>query len=293
MSAYVIFADPGCDLMPEQAKAMNLTMTPMPYRFGDQEFNAAFHTEEEIKTVYARIRLGDVAETSQINPEVFIETFSPTLEAGQDVLCLTLSSGISGTYNSACAAAATLAERYPERTIQVVDSLCASGGFALLCDRVCAYAKAHTLAETVRFAETTRLTVNHCFTVDDLKYLKRSGRLSGLSASLGTLLHIKPVLYVNDEGRLLVREKVPMRKRALRALADAVSDRILHPEGQQLYLTHADCLEEAQMVVDVIKARLPGIAGITVGHIGPIIGAHSGPGTLAVFFLGRNREDAE
>ena len=292
MTDFVIYTDSGSDLSQAMAQDLGVELLCQSYRLDDVETRKPFHTEEELSVFYARLRAGGVSVTSQINPEDFTTAFTPVLESGRDILCIPMSSCISGTYNSAVLAQAELRERFPDRKVEVVDSISACLGQGLLVYLTAQFAKeGHSLEETTAFVEETKMRINHVFTVDDLNFLKRGGRLSGSSALLGSLLHIKPVMYINDEGRLLVRDKVPMRRRAIRAMADAIKQRGIDVENQKVFIAHADAEADCDAVIAGIRAHFPNV-DIVKGPLGPVIGSHSGPGTLALFFLGKSREAA-
>ncbi|MCL2433835.1 MAG: DegV family protein [Clostridia bacterium] len=292
MADFAIFTDLGADLSETMARELGVEVLAQAFRLDDVEIRKPFHTEEECAAFFGKLRAGSMSVTSQINPEDFIEAFTPVLESGRDVLCMPMSSGISGTYNSAVNAQTELRERFPERQIEVVDTLSACLGQGLLIYLTSRFAKeGHTLEETAAFANETKMRVNHIFTVDDLNFLKRGGRLSGSSALLGSLLHIKPVMYANNEGKLIVRDKVAMRRRAIRAMADSIKQRGIDVENQTVFIAHADASDDCDAVIAGIRGHFPDVE-IIKGPLGPVIGSHSGPGTLALFFLGKDREAA-
>ena len=238
---------------------------------------------------YARIRGGEEAVTSAVNVGEFEEAMRPILERGQDILCLNFSSALSTTYQSAVIAAGELAEEFPERKIFVVDSLCASMGqglFVYLCAR--RKQAGASLEELRDYAEEIKGRVCHWFTVDDLYHLKRGGRVSAAAALFGTMLSVKPVLHVDDQGRLIPMEKCRGRKASLLALVDHMEKTAIAPKEQTVFLSHGDCLADAQFVAAEITRRF-GITDIHISYVGPVIGNHSGPGTVALFFLGEPR----
>lgn len=246
-------------------------------------------TDENSRAIYQAMREGKVITTAQVNSEEWKEAFRPLLAQGDDVLAIAFSSGLSGTCQAACVAAAELREEFPQRKLIVIDSLCASAGEGLLVD----YAlrnrdKGMSIDENAAWVEAHVQKLCHWFTVDDLMFLLRGGRVSAVSAYLGTLIKIKPVLHVDKEGHLIPRAKVQGRRKSLRALADKVKENIVHPEDQVVFISHGDCESEAQALADMIRAEVP-VQDVRLSYIGPIIGAHSGPGTVAVFFLGDAR----
>ncbi|HIX32717.1 fatty acid-binding protein DegV [Gemmiger sp. An120] len=289
MAEYVIFTDSTTDLTPELVAEMDVQVLPMRFMLDGKEYrNYPDNRELSPKEFYDKLRAGSMSTTSQINSVAFIEAFTPVLEAGKDILYVAFSSGLSGTYQSACLAAEDLREQFPERTIECVDTLQASMGEGLV-----AYAAAMLKKDGMSLAELAawlRENVQRfCawFTVDDLMFLKRGGRLSGVAAVAGTLLGIKPVLHVDPDGHLIAMEKVRGRKASLDGLVRHFETSAENHADQTVFISHGDCLEDCQYVADKIKAF--GVKRICIGTIGPVIGAHSGPGTVALFFTGSPR----
>ena len=246
-------------------------------------------TDENSREIYRQLRAGKNIVTAQVNSESWREAFEEILAGGNDLLVIAFSSGLSGTCQAAFTAAEEAREKYPDRKLEVIDSLCASAGEGLLVD----YAlrnrdKGMSLEENAAWVRENVQNIIHWFTVDDLMFLMRGGRVGAVSAYIGSLVKIKPILHVNEEGKLIPREKVQGRRKSIRALADKVKQNIVHPEGQLVLISHGDCEAEAQRLADMIKAELP-VAEVRLSYIGPIVGAHSGPGTLAVFFMGKGR----
>ena len=246
-------------------------------------------TDENSREIYRQLRAGKNIVTAQVNSESGREAFEEILAGGDDLLVIAFSSGLSGTCQAAFTAAEEAREKYPDRKLEVIDSLCASAGEGLLVD----YAlrnrdKGMSLEENAAWVRETVQNIIHWFTVDDLMFLMRGGRVGAVSAYIGSLVKIKPILHVNAEGKLIPREKVQGRRKSIRALADKVKQNIVDPEGQLVLISHGDCEAEAQSLADMIKAELP-VAEVRLSYIGPIVGAHSGPGTLAVFFMGKGR----
>lgn len=246
-------------------------------------------TDENSREIYRQLRAGKNIVTAQVNSESWREAFEEILAEGDDLLVIAFSSGLSGTCQAAFTAAEEAREKYPDRKLEVIDSLCASAGEGLLVD----YAlrnrdRGMSLEENAAWVRENVQNIIHWFTVDDLMFLMRGGRVGAVSAYIGSLVKIKPVLHVDQEGKLIPREKVQGRRKSIRALADKVKQNIVHPEGQLVLISHGDCEAEAQSLADMIKAELP-VAEVRLSYIGPIVGAHSGPGTLAVFFMGKGR----
>ena len=229
--------------------------------------------------------------TAQVNPEDARALIEPYLKAGKDVLHIAFSSGLSGSYNSARIAGEELQEEYPDRKIVVIDSLAASLGQGLLV--YLAQKKKEegkTMDEVAQWVMEHRLNMVHTFTVDDLNHLYRGGRVSKTTAVVGGVLNIKPVLHVDDEGKLIPVGKVRGRKKSLLALVDMMEEKLGSYKNScdTIFISHGDCEQDAQFVVDKIKEKYP-IQTVLMNHVGATIGAHSGPGTVALFFVGENR----
>ncbi len=288
MSDYVILTDSACDLKPEILRSWSVEYINLFFHF-DGEDRVYSNDDMANKAFYERMRNGETAKTSAINPEGFSVVFEGLLSQGKDILYLGFSSGLSTTFNSARIAATELSEKYPDRKIVSVDSLSASAGQGLLV--YLAVEKKNSGAdidELARYIEDTRLSLCHWFTVDDLVYLKRGGRVSPAVAFVGAVLGIKPVLHVNDEGKLVSVTKVRGRKAALMALAEKYGELALKSEENIAYISHADCEDEAITLKIELEEKYGAEVRI-ITEIGPVIGAHSGPGTMAIFFFGKNR----
>ena len=246
-------------------------------------------TEAFAQEIYAQLRAGKVITTAQINAHAWKEAFEPLLQAGQDVLAIVFSSGLSGTCQAAMLAAQELRPRYPERQLEVIDSLGASMGQGLLVHYALENrAQGLSLADNAQWVRQHVLKLAHWFTVDDLMFLLRGGRVSAASAYLGTMMRIKPILHVDDEGKLIPREKVQGRKRSIRRLLEKMKEHAVDPQEQVVFISHGDCQEEAQRLADMIRQELHP-KDVYIGMIGPVIGAHAGPGTIALFFLADQR----
>ena len=235
------------------------------------------------------LRGGAMSTTSQINVETFREVAGKMARDGFDVLYVGFSSGLSGTFNSARIAFEDLSAEYPEHKFLAVDSLCASMGEGLLVYHAAQQQKAgRSIEETARWLEENKLHLAHWFTVDDLNHLKRGGRVSGAAAFFGTMLNIKPVLHVDDAGHLIPMEKVRGRKASLKALIDKIAELGIEPSEQVMFICHADCEVEARAVAEEMKARY-GVKEVYINYIGPVIGSHTGPNTMGIFFVGTKR----
>ncbi len=290
MGTYRIVTDSTTDLTPELIQELDVQVIPLCYMMGGKTYhNIPGGGEMTDKEFYAKLRAGSMSTTTQVNSEEFLHVFTPLLEAGQDVLYIAFSSGLSGTYQSAVLAREELKQRFPDRRLEVFDSLCASMGEGLLVYHAAKLRQAgKSLDEVLAWLKENVLNLCHWFTVDDLNHLKRGGRVSTATALVGTMLGIKPVLHVDDEGHLIPVSKVRGRKQSLDALVRRMEDTVLDPADQMVFISHGDCLEDAQYVERQIREKL-GVQQVKLGFIGPVIGAHSGPGTVALFFLGKER----
>ena len=290
MAEYVLFTESTADLTAELVRQLGVEVLPMLFSLDGKEYNNYPDNRElDPHDFYDALRAGGMSTTSQINQTTFEEAFSPVLEAGKDILYLAFSSGLSGTYHSACLAAEELAEKYPERTVRVIDTLQASMGEGLAVYYAATLKnEGKSLAEVADWFEANKMRVCAWFTVDDLMFLKRGGRLGGGAAVVGTLLGIKPVLHVDDEGRLISVSKARGRKASLMALVDRMEATALDAANGTVFISHGDCEGDALLVADEITRRF-GNRDIHLNYVGPVIGNHSGPGTVALFFVGSKR----
>ena len=285
--SYQIITDSGCDLPASMLQALSVTSVPLTVNFGGKALPDS--VDEGIKEIYAGLRAGQTATTSAINPDGWARAIEPALRSGQDALVLTFSSGLSTTYQSAVIAANDLKEQYPDRTVLVVDTLCASLGQGLLVYYTCKKRdEGMSLQELAAWVEENRFHLCHWFTVDDLMYLKRGGRVSAATALVGTMLQIKPVLHVDDEGHLISKAKARGRKASIEALCNKAVELGEGYENDVMYICHGDCLADAEALAALLKKKC-GVKEVFIGYTGAVIGSHSGPGTLALFFLGKNR----
>ena len=287
---YTISCCSTTDLPKEYFAQHTIPFLPFTFVIDGKEYKDDLGESMSLKEFYRIVREGAMPTTSQVNVDQYTEFFESFLKQGKDLLHLSLSSGVSGSYNSARLAADELKTKYPERKLYLVDSLSASLGYGLLMHyAVKMKDEGKAIDEVYNWIENNKLKINHWFTVDDLHHLKRGGRLSGAAAVVGTLLQIKPVLSVDDTGKLIPKEKLRGRKSALNELVFKMETMVENPDGQDILISHGDCEEDANYVAEQIKAKFPGINSIMINMIGPVIGAHSGPGTVALFFLGKNR----
>lgn len=285
--SYRIVTDSCCDFPQNLYEELDLGLVSLAVNYKGQTLNS--YTEQWLKDMYQGLREGESASTSAVNPTGWAEAIEPELKEGKDVLVLAFSSGLSTTYQSAVIAANELMEQYPERTVKVVDTLCASMGQGLLVWYACKKRdEGKSLEEVYQWVEDHKLNLCHWFTVDNLMYLKRGGRVSAATALLGTMLQIKPVLHVDNEGHLINVSKVRGRKASLDALVKKLGQTGLEGENDTVFISHGDCLEEARYVADKIKERY-GTKEVIISYVGAVIGSHSGPGTMALFYLGSER----
>lgn len=290
MSDFVILTDSSADLPTELCQRLDIQELPLSFIINDTNYRDYPDDHEmDPHQFYDLLRAGGSASTAALNIADYQEALEPLLAAGKDVLVLAFSSGLSSTFQAATLAANDLREQYPDRTLLVADTLCASMGQGLL---VCLAAhereKGRSIQEVYDWVEAHKLNLCHQFTVDDLHFLKRGGRISATTAAVGTMLKIKPVLHVDNEGHLINIGKARGRSAALKALVDKMEQTAIEPKAQTVFISHGDCLEDAQTVADMVRERM-GVQEIVINRVGPVIGAHSGPGTVALFYVGTER----
>lgn len=286
---FFILTDTGSDLPAEYYAAHGIEEIPLGFTMDGITYGGENGETIGVKEFYDRLRAGAMPKTFQATPEDARRHIEAHLRAGEDVLALAFSSGLSGTCNSYVLAARDLSEAYPERKIRVVDSLCASLGQGLFVDYVVKKADTGaTLDETADYAESIARHICHIFTVEDLFHLHRGGRVSAATAVVGSMLKIKPVLHVDDEGHLVAIGKAMGRKKSISALAEKMKELETLGPDDPVWISHGDCAEDAEALLSLLK-RAFGERTYYVGEIGPVIGTHSGAGTLAVFFMGKHR----
>lgn len=292
MNDYVIMTDSCVDLPDSIAKELELVVLPLKVTIRGKEYdNLLDESQISSKTFYDMLREKETATTAQANPEEFLSVMEPLLKKGLDILSISFSSALSGTYNSSLIAAKELQEAYPGRKIITIDSLCASMGEGLLLSYAGKQKKAgKTIDEVAQYVERTKLNISHLFTVSDLGHLRRGGRLSASSFVLGNLLNIKPLLHVSQAGELKVYGKARGRFKSLNLLVNRLVDTFDKDNNEMIYISHGDNLEDAVYVKNAIqeKLNLPDEAFL-INPVGPVIGAHSGVDTLAIFYIGSER----
>ncbi len=291
MSNFIIMTDSACDLPHQVAEENEILVLPLTLNIQEKSYrNYLDEREISTKEFYQMQRDGVIAKTAAANMDELTRFMKPALEAGKDVLYLAFSSGLSSTCSAAMLAAEELCEQFPERKVFVVDTLSASLGQGLLVYLAAQEKKRGKSIEEVRdFAEQNKLRLCHWFTVYDLNHLKRGGRVSAATAMVGTMLNIKPVLHVDNEGHLIKVETARGRKASLNALVNHMEKTAVDPSEQTIFISHGDCLEEAEALAKTIEERFGVKKPILINPIGPVIGAHSGADTMALFFLGTQR----
>lgn len=291
MKSFAIVTDSSCDLPVHLATEMELTVLPLAFLIkGKEYYNYLDEHQISYKDFYANLRAGEPCTTSAVNVNAFITAMEPLLRMGQDVLCIAFSSGLSNTCNAALLAVEELSKKYPERKIYAVDSLCASLGQGLLVYLAAQEREAGKNIDEVRaWLESNKLRLCHWFTVEDLHFLKRGGRISATTALVGSMLSIKPVMHMDNAGHLVNVSKARGRRASLNALVDRMEELAIDPQNQAVFISHGDSLEDAEYVAEQVRQRLGVKKPVTINYVGPVIGAHSGPGTIALFFLGKER----
>ena len=290
MSEYVLITDSSADLSQEMVQELGVTVLPLSFTIQGKTYrNYPDNREMDLPLFYDMLRAGELATTSAVNVAEYTQAVEPILQEKKDVLILAFSSGLSSTYQASVLAAEELREKYPDRKIYTVDTLCASMGQGLLVYLAAQEQRKGRSIEEVRdWAESTKLHLCHQFTVDDLHFLKRGGRISATTAVVGSMLQIKPVLHVDNEGHLINIGKARGRQASLKALVDKMEKTVTEEGRKTVFISHGDCRKDAVTVADMVRERF-GTQDIRINYVGPVIGAHSGPGTLALFYLGTER----
>ena len=290
MSDFVIMTDSSCDLAYDMVQDLGIQVLPLSFHIGDKSYhNYADNRDMSPEEFYAQVRSGAMPTTAAVNPDQYTAAMEPVLASGRDVLILSFSSGLSATYQSSKIAADEMAEKYPDRKIFAVDTLCASMGQGLLVWYAVQKQRAGAGIEEVRdWVEANKLRVIHWVAVDDLSHLKRGGRISATTALVGGMLSIKPIIYVDREGKLVNVAKTRGHAAALQFLVDKAVAEAVDPEEQTIFISHSDCLADAQKVGEAIREKLH-VKDVVYNFIGPVIGSHTGTGTVVLFYLGAGR----
>ena len=288
--SYTIITDSACDLPQDIIDSLNIKVTPFKITVDDLAFDHYPDARElSFKEFYDRIRAGSLPTTSAVNPLTWMDAIEEEFTKGLDVFIIGFSSALSITLNNAVIAAEEMRTRYPERQVEVVDSLCASAGQGFLV-RLAAEKQIEglTLSENVKYIEDNKLNICHWVLVDDLSHLRRGGRIPAATAIVGSALGIKPIIKVDNEGRLVNCDKTRGRKKGIQYLLDRLGETIKDPASQSVLITNADCFDEVQEMANTIKSHF-GVKDVVITPLGPVPGAHTGPGTIALFFFGDHR----
>ena len=290
MRDYIIVTDATSDIPNEMANELNVKVVPMSFSLGEKNYNHyPDYRELDIKTFYDKQRAGQTSLTTQINVAVYLDFFEEIIKSDKDLLYISFSSALSSTYQSSVLAAKELNEKYPDFKIITIDSKAATLGETLLV-KLAAQKKSEgmNIEDLSKWVADNHLKVCHYFTVDDLNHLKRGGRMTAMTAFIGTALDIKPILHVNDEGKLIPLDKVRGRKKALKVLFNYLAELSENLEEQTIFIGHGDCIEDARYLESLIKEAYK-VKEVIIHPIGPIIGSHTGPGAITLFFLGKHR----
>lgn len=289
MASFIIATASTADMPAEYLFEKEIPFISYTYTIDDVVYEDDCR-EETKQQFYQRMRQGAVATTSMINTYTYHEFFKELMETGKDVVFLDMSREITKSYLNALEAEKQIQEEYPLQRFYMMDTRCISGGLGMLLDNMIKLReKGKSFDETIAWAEENKLKVIHWFTVDDLVYLKRGGRVSNAAALVGGLLSVKPVMYTSNEGKLVVAEKIRGRKASLLGILEHMKKDFTEPEGKDVFILHADCLEDAQFMCEKILEAFPSVSNITISSLGTVIGAHCGPGLLTVFYLGTKR----
>lgn len=289
MNKFIITTDTTSDLPQDYLQQHNIALLPLYYSFNGTVYGNKLDLEPQ--EFYARMRQGEMPNTMAVNPETAKEVFTSLLKDGYDILHIAFSSALSGSCSVAATVARELCDERPGSKIIVIDSLCASLGEGLLLHKAVQLKEnGKSIEEIADWLEKNKLNLCHMFTVDDLHHLHRGGRVSKATAIIGTLINVKPVLHVDNEGRLIPLNNVRGRKKALISLVDQMEARLKNysVKNDVVFISHCDCIEDAEFVAEQVKERF-GIQEFIINYVSPTIGAHSGPGTVALFFLGKER----
>ncbi len=291
MNKFKILTDSACDLPFELLEQNDVDVIGLIVNYNGKEYVEDNWKSVDISSYYTSLKEGATPTTSQITPNRFYDYFKPYLEKGMDILYVGFSSSLSGTYSTANVAKGMLQEEFPDREILLVDSMCASAGFGLLVLKAAELKREGYAAEEIaQKLETLKYNINHIFTVDDLNHLKRGGRISGFSATMGTMLSIKPILYMSKEGKLLNIDKVKGRKKSIHALAEYLEKGKTEDLTKTVLIAHGNCEEDAALLKNLILEKKLS-EDVTVVPLGMVIGAHTGANVINMVFFGKDREE--
>ncbi len=289
MNSYVFMSDSDSDLWFSIARERNIPIVRMPYSVDGQEYFDDNGEAGNNRAFFQRMRAGALPSTSLLPTDAYLDYFEPILKE-QDLLFVAFSSAMSNTFLNIQEARNILLEKYPQRRFTIVDTMSISGPQSLLLLRAHdLYVQGKSMEEVERWILENRMNAQAYFTVDDLKYLRRGGRISGASAALGSMLDIKPILAMGRDGKVGPTQKVQGRKKALRTIVQCTKDNILDPQDQEILVLHADASEDAELLARLLREAIPDLKGVRVQILGPVIGSHCGPGTLASCFMGKER----
>lgn len=285
----IIITDSCSDLPLEYVRKRDLPILSFTFNYMGEDRKDDLGQTLSYTDFYNGIREGHMSTTSQVNSHTYVDFFRPYVELGKPIIYMCFSSALSGSYNNAVMARQMLLEEYPEASISIIDTLSASMGQGLLVHLALELRdQGFGYKEIIEWIENNKRRLAHWFTVDDLEHLRRGGRLSGAAAFIGSILSIKPILHVDSEGRLVPVSKVKGRKKSLKSLLEKMQETAVNPEQQTVFISHGDAPEDANYLADMLRDQL-GVKNILINHIGPVIGSHSGPGTVALFFFATQR----
>ncbi|KEI10567.1 hypothetical protein Z957_02225 [Clostridium sp. K25] len=291
MNKYKILTDSCCDLPIDYLINNNVNYVSLTYRLDDKEYYDDFGKSVKYTQFYDYMRKGNIPKTSQVNPQSFYNAFKEILDRNEDILYICVSSGLSGTYNSANIAKNMILDEYKDSKIEIIDVLTASLGQGLMVMKAVEMKnQGMNLEQVAENLENIRYKLNTYITVDDLNHLKRGGRISSTAALFGAVLHIKPILTLNDEGKVISILKVKGKKSLIRKLTEIVCEKIINPEQEEICICHADSKIEAEKLKESILKKIQ-VKNVIINDIGPVVGTYGGPGALAVFFIGQHRQN--
>jgi DegV family protein with EDD domain len=290
MKDYIIVTESTSDLPQDLVDELEIKIIPMTFGFENESYlNYPDNRELDIHIFYDRVKKGERSTTALVNSKTFEEYFDPIIKSGNDILYIGFSSALSGTYSASLIATEELKQKYPDSKIICVDTLAASMGEGLLVYYAAKLKQeGQNIDEVSQWVLDNRLSLCQWFTVDDLNHLKRGGRISAMTATVGSALNVKPILHVDNEGRLIPVHNVRGRKKSINSLLEHMEKLCVNPEGQTIFISHADCLEDTEYLAALIKEKFP-VKEVVLNFIGPVIGSHTGQGAIALFFLGKER----